>query len=51
MSTTIVGEQDVIFAAVEEVFRRAAARGDVVMHVAFSNACPVPRTAETERGC
>ena len=50
MSTIVVGEQDVVFAALKEVFRRAATSGDLVMHVAFSNACPLPYTVETQSG-
>ena len=45
MSTVIVGDQEVVFAAVQEVFRTAAAHGDVVMQVSFSNACPLPTAA------
>jgi uncharacterized protein YqgV (UPF0045/DUF77 family) len=50
MSTVIVGEQDVVFAALKEVFGRAAAAGDLVMHVAVSNACPLGYAEETQSG-
>lgn len=50
MSTVVVGEEDAVFAALKEVFRRAAAAGDLVMHVAVSNACPLPRGEETQSG-
>jgi uncharacterized protein YqgV (UPF0045/DUF77 family) len=48
MSTVVVGEQDAVFAALKEVFRRGCISGDLVMHVAVSNACPLPRTEETQ---
>ena len=40
MSTVVVGEAGAIFAALEHGMREMAAVGDVVMNVAFSNACP-----------
>lgn len=42
MSTLIWGEERKIFEALQEVFRRTADQGDVVMNVTFSNACPEP---------
>jgi uncharacterized protein YqgV (UPF0045/DUF77 family) len=42
MSSLIVGDEAVIFAALQEAFRRVAGQGHVVMVVTFSNACPVP---------
>jgi uncharacterized protein YqgV (UPF0045/DUF77 family) len=42
MSTMISGDDETIFAALEEAFRRVAEQGQVVMIVTFSNACPVP---------
>ena len=45
MSTVILGDQEVVFAAVKEVFRTAATHGDLVMQVTFSNACRFPTTA------
>ena len=50
MSTVIVGEHDVVFDALKEVFCRAATSGDLVMHVAFSNACPVRCAVEAQFG-
>jgi uncharacterized protein YqgV (UPF0045/DUF77 family) len=41
MSTTVTGETDVVFAALQEGFVRAGATGHVVMTVTISNACPV----------
>jgi len=40
MSTIVSGECDLIFAALHEAFAGAAAKGDVVMTVTLSNACP-----------
>jgi SAM-dependent methyltransferase len=48
MSTVIVGEQNIVFATLNEVFRRGASYGDLVMHAALSYACPLPCTEETE---
>lgn len=42
MSTLVWGEEQVVFAALQEAFRRAAACGDAVMVVTLSNACPSP---------
>jgi uncharacterized protein YqgV (UPF0045/DUF77 family) len=42
MSTVVVGEDGVIFAALAEAFARAAETGGVVLTVTISNACPVP---------
>lgn len=42
MSTLVWGEEQAVFAALQEAFHRAAARGDTVMTVTLSNACPSP---------
>jgi len=42
MSTLVWGEEHEVFIALEEAYRRVAARGDTVMTVTFSNACPRP---------
>jgi uncharacterized protein YqgV (UPF0045/DUF77 family) len=42
MSSVIAGDDDALFAALQEAFRHVADQGDVVMIVTFSNACPVP---------
>jgi uncharacterized protein YqgV (UPF0045/DUF77 family) len=42
MSTLVWGEEQAVFAALEEAFCRAAERGDTVMAVTLSNACPSP---------
>jgi uncharacterized protein YqgV (UPF0045/DUF77 family) len=43
MSTMVVGEDAQVFAALREAFAKAAARGEVVLTVTVSNACPVRR--------
>lgn len=43
MSTTVVGEADILFEALRDGFARAAEVGHVVMTVAVSNACPTER--------
>ncbi|NLE45860.1 MAG: hypothetical protein GX620_14145 [Chloroflexi bacterium] len=42
MSTLVWGEEEVLFAALQEVFHQAAQRGDTVMVITLSNACPSP---------
>jgi len=41
MSTRVVGETQVVFAALRDAFTRVAADGQVVMTITVSNACPV----------
>lgn len=48
VSTIVVGEDAVIFAALGEAFAKAAALGEVVMAVTVSNACPIPERAGHE---
>jgi len=43
MSTYVVGEDRLIFAALTEAFAKAASAGEVVMTITVSNACPIPR--------
>jgi len=42
MSTLVWGEETVVFRALQEAFHQAAGRGDAVMTVTLSNACPNP---------
>lgn len=42
MSTHVVGETDILFAALNEAFAKAADTGEVVMTITVSNACPIP---------
>ncbi len=46
MSTVLLGDDEVLFAALREAFRHTAEQAHVVMVVTFSNACPVPFKAE-----
>jgi tRNA-Thr(GGU) m(6)t(6)A37 methyltransferase TsaA len=46
MSSLIAGDDADVFAALQEAFRHVAGQGHVVMVATFSNACPVPGTAE-----
>jgi uncharacterized protein YqgV (UPF0045/DUF77 family) len=46
MSTRVVGDEDSVFAAMREAFGRSAERGDVVMVVTISQACPVSGEGE-----
>ena len=42
MSSMIIGPSLDLFTALQEVYMRAAERGDVVMVLTLSNACPAP---------
>jgi uncharacterized protein YqgV (UPF0045/DUF77 family) len=42
MSTLVWGEEQAVFAALQEAFHRAAECGDAVMVITLSNACPSP---------
>lgn len=42
MSTLVWGEEEAVFAALQDAFHQVAARGDIVMTVTLSNACPSP---------
>ena len=48
MSTLVWGEEQAVFAALEEAFHRAAKGGDTVMVVTLSNACPLPEEAQDD---
>ena len=45
MSTLVVGEQEPVFSALQEAYRKAGNRGEVVMVVTLSNACPASANA------
>jgi uncharacterized protein YqgV (UPF0045/DUF77 family) len=49
MSTLVWGEEPAVFAALQEAFHQAAERGDTVMVVTLSNACPSPEESETSQ--
>jgi uncharacterized protein YqgV (UPF0045/DUF77 family) len=40
MSTLILGSEELVFAALRAAFRKTSRRGEVVMVVTISNACP-----------
>jgi uncharacterized protein YqgV (UPF0045/DUF77 family) len=42
MSTLVWGEEQAVFATLQEAFHQAAERGDTVMTITISNACPKP---------
>ena len=42
MSTLVWGEEQAVFDAMREAFHLGTERGDTVMTVTFSNACPRP---------
>ncbi len=42
MSTLVWGDDQAVFAALQDAFRRAAACGPAVLQVTLSNACPLP---------
>lgn len=42
MSTYVIGEDEVVFAAFRDAFAKASATGHVVLTVTVSNACPIP---------
>ena len=46
MSTVVAGDDEQIFAALQDAMQSAAARGDVVLVATLSNACPVSRRAD-----
>jgi len=46
MSTLLIGDDEEVFTALKEAMRSAASRGDVVLAVTFSNACPVLRSTD-----
>ncbi len=40
MSTVVTGDSAAVFSAIQEAFEAAAAKGDTVVTVTVSNACP-----------
>jgi uncharacterized protein YqgV (UPF0045/DUF77 family) len=41
MSTLVLGEDESLFAALQEAFRHTAGKTQIVMTLAISNACPI----------
>ncbi|MFO7697668.1 MAG: YkoF family thiamine/hydroxymethylpyrimidine-binding protein [Anaerolineae bacterium] len=50
MSTVVWGDEQVVFAALQEAYRRAAAFGPAVLQVTLSNACPLPQQSGSGAG-
>ena len=46
MSSMIIGPSSDLFTALQEVYTRAAERGDIVMILTLSNGCPAPAMDE-----
>ena len=42
MNTFVRGAEEEVFAALREVYHRAVGRGDVVLVITLTNACPAP---------
>lgn len=42
MSTIVWGDDEAVFPALMDAFRKAAAIGETVMIITISNACPLP---------
>jgi len=41
MSSMATGDDEALFEAIKDIFRKESRQGDTVMVVTFSNACPV----------
>jgi uncharacterized protein YqgV (UPF0045/DUF77 family) len=50
MSTLMWGDDEQVFAALKEAFRRAAEQGETVMVITISNACPLPEPTGPKTG-
>jgi len=42
MSSLVLGDEDQVFGALQEAFRRSAEKAEVVWVLTLSNACPMP---------
>ena len=47
MSTLVWGDDEEVFAALLDAFRKAASLGETVMVMTVSNACPVPQKSSS----
>jgi len=47
MSTMVWGDDEEVFAALLDAFRKAASLGEAVMVMTVSNACPLPPKSES----
>jgi len=43
MSSLVSGNDEMLFSAIKEAFKKTAEQGEVVMTITLSNACPVSR--------
>jgi uncharacterized protein YqgV (UPF0045/DUF77 family) len=43
MSSLVSGDDEVLFDAIKQAFKKTAEQGEVVMSITLSNACPVSR--------
>ena len=43
MSTVASGDDEDLFAAIKDIYRKSSEQGDMVMVVTLSNACPVSK--------
>ncbi len=50
MSTMVWGDDEIVFTALREAYRRVAQAGPAVLQVTLSNACPLPSTDRGSRG-
>jgi uncharacterized protein YqgV (UPF0045/DUF77 family) len=41
MSSLVSGDDEALFAAIKDIFRKSSDQGDMMMVVTISNACPV----------
>jgi uncharacterized protein YqgV (UPF0045/DUF77 family) len=48
MNTFVRGEEDAVFTALREVYDRATERGDVVLLITLTNACPSSEDLEVD---
>jgi uncharacterized protein YqgV (UPF0045/DUF77 family) len=49
MSTQVLGDEEQVFSALRMAFGKACKRGEAVMVVTLSNACPVPARNRVSR--
>jgi uncharacterized protein YqgV (UPF0045/DUF77 family) len=43
MSSLVSGNDEMLFSAIKEAFKKTAEQGEVVMTIILSNACPISR--------
>lgn len=50
MSTVVWGDDEIVFSALREAYRRVAELGPAVLQVTLSNACPLPASSGGTQG-